>query len=462
MFRTQSRLNSKRNIGNNINSIINKKNNISNFKSPNFITTIKEQFSFTFQRNVSTLVYTYNLLSPNYASINYFIHCKQEDLNGGTRFLRIIKKIQDCIDKEAILCLQEVPQKWAGNLHSYFQQRNYHCVTSLYGSPQSGFMGILIAFPNGKYRLNNSIISTLSTTKSWRGPLVNNSSNTNNTNNNNNNNNTANNNNNLNSVQKIMANGYYDLNNINNNNNNNDNNNGNGDNNGNNGNGDCKKENNCNEVNGKEENNQSNNENDKNSENNNGELEYYDLARKRLNTIVLVNLQENESKESFCVATTHLPCAYQTPKVMTIFTGLVGQFMVKNCSGKPFILAGDFNFTPPSLQYQLLTTGVIDVNSSEYPNHPKDNWSPNLGSEFKSAYMEKNQKEPLFTNYCKVPDNFFKDTIDYIFLSPTGIVDEVLDLSETEKFALTVNSFPARDEPSDHIMIGARITFPTK
>ena len=35
---------------------------------------------------------------------------------------------------------RQVPQEWAGPLHTFFQQRGYHFLLSLYGQPFNGYM----------------------------------------------------------------------------------------------------------------------------------------------------------------------------------------------------------------------------------------------------------------------------------------------------------------------------------
>lgn len=74
-----------------------------------------------------------------------------------------------------------------------------------------------------------------------------------------------------------------------------------------------------------------------------------------------------------------------------------------------------------------------------------------------SAYKLYQGKEPEFTNYAKIKaDNEFIDTLDYIFLSPHWKVDEVVELM-TKKSAQEIGPMPTENEPSDHLLIGAKV-----
>ena len=56
-----------------------------------------------------------------------------------------------------------------------------------------------------------------------------------------------------------------------------------------------------------------------------------------------------------------MPCLFGSDakvQVMTVHAALAAQRASAFAAGDPFILAGDFNLTPDSAPYRLLTTGV--------------------------------------------------------------------------------------------------------
>lgn len=131
----------------------------------------------------------------------------------------------------------------------------------------------------------------------------------------------------------------------------------------------------------------------------------------------------------------------------------------------PYILAGDFNMKPDSGPYRLCTTGVIDPTDQAlcYPtppaHDPNHTWQPTLLESVRSAYASaanSHYKEPDFTNHARArEDEPFIDTLDYIFVSSHGItVDSVLPLPHRDDVE---GPFPNESEPSDHILIAANL-----
>jgi 2',5'-phosphodiesterase len=73
-------------------------------------------------------------------------------------------------------------------------------------------------------------------------------------------------------------------------------------------------------------------------------------------------------------------------------------------------------------------------------------------------------QEPDFTNFALVGERSntpFIDTLDYIFLSPTWNVEKVRELPKRD---VAGGPFPNLDhgEPSDHVMIAATLSIPSK
>lgn len=83
-------------------------------------------------------VVSYNVLSSKLAASDYFRHCEKANLKASTRFNRLLPKLEEHIEKGAVIALQEVSIDWVGDLHTFFLERGYVFVSSLYSSRFSG------------------------------------------------------------------------------------------------------------------------------------------------------------------------------------------------------------------------------------------------------------------------------------------------------------------------------------
>ena len=139
--------------------------------------------------------------------------------------------------------------------------------------------------------------------------------------------------------------------------------------------------------------------------------DYNAKASGRHNTCVFVTLAPKEdTKKKFCVATYHMPCAFEERPVMAFHVSLVSQWVQQEAGALPYVLAGDFNIKPGDSEYELALAGQLDT------DHPlmQQMWTIpgfNDGSKrawtmkakpMKSAYRKLNGKEPDFTNYARV------------------------------------------------------------
>ena len=185
----------------------------------------------------------------------------------------------------------------------------------------------------------------------------------------------------------------------------------------------------------------------------------WQLARGRFNTIMYAALRCKNTGVEFGVANYHMPCMFRNPKVMTIHSQLAGMY-AQRCSGDlPVVLMGDFNLKPGDGGYDLITTGTLTDGLEASPVAPEgEKWTTSLGYPMRSAYKVANGAEPDFTNFAQIKDDpQFIDTLDYIFISPTVEVSQVLPLPHRSEVK---GPFPAPDEPSDHILLAATIRVP--
>ncbi len=79
----------------------------------------------------------------------------------------------------------------------------------------------------------------------------------------------------------------------------------------------------------------------------------------------------------------------------------------------------------------------------------------------RSAYKEALGQEPTTNHSYNLKFGAFTGCLDYIFVSPLWKVEGVKPLPSTEEL---VNSgyLPSKDEPSDHLMLAAELSLPTK
>ena len=337
-------------------------------------------------------VVTYNVLSSALADPGWFKHCDPLDLEATTRLTRVLAKLACEIERQAIICLQEVSRDWSGVLHAFFQQRNYTFIDSLYGGAMTGYMGVGIAFPNGVWSAKDVDIRRVSETKAewhlprrewrpaassarpgdWTCPACQ-----------------------ANVFAKRMS---------------------------------CYK---CQAP--------------KPAATNVAfalwdwlrgasaickclerpptpaplatsvaasraadEMQWYEASQRKENTMVAVHLQckERPTVAMWC-GTYHMPCAFTQPKLMAMHASLAMQHLqqLAAVTGAPCLLGGDWNIKPTDPAYQLLTRGSMESTlMAHYPAGPEgDTWAPDLRYGMASAYaMAHGGSEPDFTNYAQV------------------------------------------------------------
>lgn len=187
----------------------------------------------------------------------------------------------------------------------------------------------------------------------------------------------------------------------------------------------------------------------------NGEaLDVKNLTLNRPNAMTCLRLQCKSSGAEFVVGTFHMPCCYKTPSIMVAHAALSAKYIHDWSKGAPYIYCGDFNSTPATSPYRLLTQGSLPDDHPNFP-HLGDGWLPSI-SPLRSAYEVKDGREPEFTNFARVKnDPAFVDTIDYIFISKEWKVDAVKKLPTIQE---TKGPLPNDREPSDHILIASNLS----
>ncbi|GAB5360162.1 hypothetical protein AAMO2058_000604000 [Amorphochlora amoebiformis] len=99
-------------------------------------------------------VFCYNVLAPNLCKPQDFIKSDAKHINAETRFKAILKLLRKAVEDEAVICLQEVTERWAGRFLAFFDENDYYMVTSNYNvRPFTGHMGIATAFPRKRFKM---------------------------------------------------------------------------------------------------------------------------------------------------------------------------------------------------------------------------------------------------------------------------------------------------------------------
>lgn len=116
------------------------------------------------------------------------------------------------------------------------------------------------------------------------------------------------------------------------------------------------------------------------------------------------------------------------------------------------MLGGDWNFTPDSAMYTLVTKGSVDPASPALPSPlPGSDWSLSLTKPLASAYALANGVEPEFTNYTESVNGPFVGTLDFLFVSE-GVSVAGVDALPSKADA---EPSPSQHVPSDHWPIAA-------
>jgi len=320
-------------------------------------------------------------------------------------------QLSPLIEKDAVVCLQEVSMLWASDLHVWFHNRGYHFICSLYGSKFSNYMGVALAYPYKKYEAMEIDIARLSDTKGvWMhemrkdkkekpksvlDPILSPISAVLGW-----------------SINKISSLGHLFL------------------------------------------------SSSDNATNTRDEVDEFEYSRNRQNRIITATLRPLDGSQALTVSTYHMPCAFWSPKVMLIHSALAVQHAQRVANGRPLALVGDWNFKPHEPQYKLITSLTLP-NPEDTPSYPDlDSWRLDTSLKpMNSAYAAANGKEPDFTNFAQIRDEpVFCETLDYIFLSQDIKVSSVKQLPPRGSIP---GPLPTKDEPSDHLLLWAEIEVKT-
>ncbi|KAG7494402.1 hypothetical protein JOB18_029796 [Solea senegalensis] len=171
-------------------------------------------------------------------------------------------------------------------------------------------------------------------------------------------------------------------------------------------------------------------------------------------TTLQVTLLEDLHKpdRKICVANTHL---YWHPKggnVRLVQMGValkhLSRVIQEVAPGAPLLFCGDFNSSPTSGVFQLVTEAVVPQQHPDWSSsEPEESCSMELCSDFPPLLSACNQ--PAYTNYV----GGFHGCLDYIFIQPDSIqVEQMIPLPSHQEVT-TYEALPSVAHPSDHIAL---------
>ena len=182
------------------------------------------------------------------------------------------------------------------------------------------------------------------------------------------------------------------------------------------------------------------------------------------NVAVIARFEVIETGRKFIVANAHLHWDPEFKDVKLVQTAVLLEDiakLAKEWSSKeggdgriPTFICGDFNSTPDSGVYELMSNGFVPHNHSDFMNYqygPFTEEGLSHSLQLQSAYT----KELEFTNWTPT----FKGIIDYIWYSSHSVnVVGVLGGIDKDYIGKTVG-FPNWHHPSDHIPILSQFRF---
>jgi mRNA deadenylase 3'-5' endonuclease subunit Ccr4 len=174
-------------------------------------------------------------------------------------------------------------------------------------------------------------------------------------------------------------------------------------------------------------------------------------------------------EQGFAVSNYHVPAAFWNERVRPTITLHAVRYIIeaqKFARGLPLISVGDFNMTPDSTAFKIITRQTVDTTSEYYPRDELWGYVEKDGVLKRPTWSDSilTMQEAYFDSYVPTCHAIRKDissgkvdlssmTIDYIFYTADSI--EALEVGKV--FPITEDiSLPTKDEPSDHLPVSLR------
>ncbi|GAA6106914.1 2',5'-phosphodiesterase 12 [Tachysurus ichikawai] len=171
----------------------------------------------------------------------------------------------------------------------------------------------------------------------------------------------------------------------------------------------------------------------------------------RSTTLQVTVLQSvSDPSKIVCVGNTHLYWHPKGANVRLIQMAVALKHLKKvvmEVRASTTIFCGDFNSTPSSGLFQLLSQGSVSEQHSDWAsNGPEEHLPMELHSPFQ---LNSACGEPQYTNYV----GSFNGCLDYIFIEPQALqVEQVIPLPSHQEVT-TYQALPSVSHPSDHIAL---------
>ncbi|XP_041747734.1 2',5'-phosphodiesterase 12 [Coregonus clupeaformis] len=159
----------------------------------------------------------------------------------------------------------------------------------------------------------------------------------------------------------------------------------------------------------------------------------------------------NDPSKKICVANTHL---YWHPKggnvrlvQMSVALKQLQQVITQSYPDASLLFSGDFNSTPSSGVFQLVSQGALPSTHPDWSSNGPDELCPmEVSNPFQ---LSSACGEPAYTNYV----GGFHGCLDYIFMDPRVLqVDQMIPLPSHQEIT-TCQALPSVSHPSDHIAL---------
>ncbi|CAB1315697.1 unnamed protein product [Coregonus sp. 'balchen'] len=162
-------------------------------------------------------------------------------------------------------------------------------------------------------------------------------------------------------------------------------------------------------------------------------------------------VQRSTTLQKICVANTHL---YWHPKggnvrlvQMSVALKQLQQVITQSYPDASLLFSGDFNSTPSSGVYQLVSQGALPSTHPDWSSNGPDELCPmEVSNPFQ---LSSACGEPAYTNYV----GGFHGCLDYIFMDPRVLqVEQMIPLPSHQEIT-TCQALPSVSHPSDHIAL---------
>ena len=148
-------------------------------------------------------------------------------------------------------------------------------------------------------------------------------------------------------------------------------------------------------------------------------------AKWRKNYAIRITLEASEKR--FIVYNYHMPCTFKKPIIQFLHLSVFKRLILQHHM-IPTIFAGDFNITPSSDEYKFFTGEPVPESKTVYlPKEDQEDIS------YQSFKMTTAAQTTPFTCHSETKfGGYFKDTLDYIFVSNANIKmsDALLETNE--------------------------------